>query len=425
MVDRSLVINFGAGPSALPDDVLAEATQGLLNFAGTGIGITEISHRSKEFAAVSSELEQLVRSQLEVPPTHHILFMQGGGSMQFSAVVLNMLARYRLLHPADASGTQQPASFDYVVTGSWSKKAYEEAKRLLAHAHPETRVHVAADGRRHSSDGKSFECIPAHDAYTFSPDPALIYYCENETVDGVQFASGSDASSESSFPFHLAKKAVKGNELLPLVGDYSSSFMSRRIPRLADHAIIFAGAQKNIGPSGLTILIVREDCLVDVDAAAAVGGASGGMSIPITLAYKTYSDSKSLYNTPPTFAIYVAALVLRRMANHGGLAAVEEVNQRKQQALYNVIREGQAKGAFTLKVKEGSQSWMNVVFVCRDSLTEKSLLSASEAQGFLAMKGHRSVGGIRVSIYNAISETQVTRLVNFLKQFLDEMQGGI
>jgi len=253
----------------------------------------------------------------------------------------------------------------------------------------------------------------------------LIYYCENETVDGVQFASGSDASSESSFPFHLAKKAVKGNELLPLVGDYSSSFMSRRIPRLADHAIIFAGAQKNIGPSGLTILIVREDCLVDVDAAAAVGGASGGMSIPITLAYKTYSDSKSLYNTPPTFAIYVAALVLRRMANHGGLAAVEEVNQRKQQALYNVIREGQAKGAFTLKVKEGSQSWMNVVFVCRDSLTEKSLLSASEAQGFLAMKGHRSVGGIRVSIYNAISETQVTRLVNFLKQFLDEMQGGI
>ncbi|KLO18641.1 phosphoserine aminotransferase [Schizopora paradoxa] len=420
MVDRAKVINFGAGPSALPDDVLAEATQGLLNFAGTGIGITEISHRSKEFAAVNAELEQLIRTQLEVPPTHHILFMQGGGSMQFSAVVLNMLARYRLLHPASAGGDPQPASLDYVVTGSWSKKAFEEAKRMLAQAQPEVRVHIAADGRRHSSDGKSFESIPPHDAYSFSPDPALIYYCENETVDGVQFASGSDASSESTFPFHLAKQAVKGSELLPLVGDHSSSFMSRRIPHLADHAIIFAGAQKNIGPSGLTILIVREDCLVDVDAAAVVGGGFWGLSIPLTLAYKTYSDSKSLYNTPPTFAIYVAVLVLRRMLNSGGLTSVEEANDRKRTALYDVIKESEAKGIFKLKVKEGSQSWMNVVFVCKDPSTEKQLLSAGEAQGFLAMKGHRYVVGIRISIYNAITEAQVTRLVEFLRRFSRE-----
>jgi len=423
MVDRSQVINFGAGPSALPDDVLAEATQGLLNFAGTGIGITEISHRSKEFAAVNAELEQLVRTQLGVPPTHHILFMQGGGSMQFSAVVLNMLARYRLLHPADASGNPQHASLDYVVTGSWSKKAHEEAKRMLAQAQPEVRVHIAADGRRHSSDGKSFECVPPHDAYTFSPDPALIYYCENETVDGVQFASGSETGT--SFPFNLAKEAAKGSSLLPIVGDYSSSFMSRRIPRLADHAVIFAGAQKNIGPSGLTILIVREDCLIDVDAAAVVGGGVGGITIPVTLAYKTYSDSNSLYNTPPTFAIYVAMLVLRRMAASGGLVAVEEVNDRKQSALYKAIRDGEAKGLFKLKVKEGSQSWMNAVFVCKDSSIEKNLVSAGEAQGFLAMKGHRSVGGIRVSIYNAISEAQVSRLVTFLQQFVDEMHGGV
>lgn len=367
-------INFGAGPSALPDSVLEEATKALLDFQGTGIGITEISHRSKEFTAVISRLEQLVRTQLNVPPTHHVLFSQGGGSQQFSSVVVNMQARHRLLNP---NVRAEDSVMDYVVTGSWSKKAVEEARRLSGGA----RVNVVADSRVHSPDGKSFESIPPHSTFKFSEDPVLIYYCENETVDGVQFSA--EEGAPTSFPFHLLPEG--GNKLLPLVADYSSSFMSRPIPRLMDHAIIFAGAQKNIGPSGLTIMIVREDCLVDVDAAAKMGATP----VPRMLAYKTYADSANLYNTPPTFAIYVAMLVLERMEKQGGLSVVEAANQRKQESLYNAVKEGEAKGIFRLKVKEGSRSWMNCVFVGKDKAIEAEFLNAGDTQGFKAMKGHR------------------------------------
>jgi len=240
----------------------------------------------------------------------------------------------------------------------------------------------------------------------------LVYYCENETVEGVQFAA--DESAPGGFPHHLLSDASGEGKIPPLVADYSSSFMSRRIPRLAEHAVIFAGAQKNIGPSGLSILIVRQDCIVDVNAAAVLGATP----VPLTLAYKTYFDSDSLYNTPPTFAVYVAMLVLRRMQAAGGLSVVEATNKRKMEKLYAVIKEGEAKGVLKLKVKEGSRSWMNVVFSGKDAETEAALLSAGEAQGFKAMKGHRSVGGLRVSIYNAITEEQVDKLVTFLRQFI-------
>lgn len=375
-MDRTQVINFGAGPSALPESVLEDATKALLNFQNTGIGITEISHRSKEFGEVVAHLEQLIRTQLDVPETHHILFTQGGGSQAFSSVVLNMQARHRLLHP---HLTDEERTMDYVVTGSWSKKAAEEARRLGG-----GQVKIVADGREHSSDKKSFEGIPPHDAFQFSEDPLLIYYCENETVDGVQFSAAE--GSASAFPYHLLPHKY-GKIPPPLVADYSSSFMSRKIPRLVDHAIIFAGAQKNIGPSGLTILIVRDDCLVDVDAAAKMGATP----VPITLAYKTYADSKSLYNTPPTFAVYVAMLVLERMKESGGLSAVEEINKRKEEKLYAVVKEAEEKGLFRLKVKEGSRSWMNVVFIGKDAETEQAFLEAGEAAGFKAMKGHRYV----------------------------------
>ncbi|EMD38360.1 hypothetical protein CERSUDRAFT_113523 [Gelatoporia subvermispora B] len=394
------VINFGAGPSALPVSVLEEATQGLLNFQGTGIGIAEISHRSKEFQAFISNLEASIRTQLDVPSTHHILFTQGGGSGQFSAVVLNMLARYRLLHP---ERTAEDAVMDYVVTGSWSKKAAEEARRLGG-----GRVNVVVDSRGHSKDGKAFDNIPPHDAFQFSEDPALIYYCENETVDGVEFSH--EESSPASFPFHL----LKTDALVPLVADYSSSFMCRPIPRLADHAIIYAGAQKNIGPAGLTILIVRQDCIVDVDTAAKLGAAP----VPITMSYKTLADSGSLYNTPSVLPIYIAGLVLDRMQRHGGLKHYEETNRRKALKVYDVLKEGEAVGIFRGKVQEGAGSWMNVVFEVVGADAEKEFLDGAEKRGMKGLKGHRSVGGIRVSLYNAVTEQEVDQFVEYAREFI-------
>ncbi|KAJ7063182.1 pyridoxal phosphate-dependent transferase [Mycena amicta] len=394
----SRVINFGAGPSALPESVLHEAARGLLDFNGTGIGIAEISHRSKEFTAFLAQVENLIRTQLDVPPTHSILFTQGGGTGQFSAIVLNLLARHRLLHPDLAN---EDRVLDYVITGSWSRKATEEARRLGG-----GRVNVAVDARPYAKDAKSFDNIPPHNAYTFSPNPALIFYCENETVDGVQFSS--DPSSPASFPFHLLPQ----DALVPLVADYSSSFMSRPIPRLADHAVIYAGAQKNIGPAGLTILIVRKDCLVDVDAAAKLGAAP----VPITMAYKTLADNASVYNTPSVLPIYISGLVLRRMKELGGVQYFEALNKRKADKLYAVIQDGETKGVFTAKVKEGSRSLMNVVFdVVRD---EAKFIAGAEAKGMQAIKGHRSVGGIRISLYNAVTEEQTDAVVEYMKEFI-------
>ncbi|KAF7295035.1 Phosphoserine aminotransferase [Mycena indigotica] len=396
----SRVINFGAGPSALPESVLQEAALGLLDFDGTGIGIAEISHRSKQFTAFLNDVESLICTQLEVPPTHSILFTQGGGTGQFSAIVLNLLARHRLLHPDLAN---EDRVLDYVITGSWSKKATEEARRLGG-----GRVNVVVDARPYSKDAKSFDNIPPHNTYTFSPDPALIYYCENETVDGVQFSS--DVSSPNSFPFHLLPQ----EGLLPLVADYSSSFMSRPITRLADHAVIYAGAQKNIGPAGLTIIIVRNDCLVDVDAAAKLGA----IPVPISMSYKTLADGNSVYNTPPVLPIYISGLVLRRMKELGGVQYFEQLNKRKADKLYAAIQAGEDKGLFKAKVQEGSRSLMNVVFdVIGD---EAKFVAGAEEKGMKAIKGHRSVGGIRISLYNAVTEEQTDAIVEYMKQFVSD-----
>ncbi|KAL1756486.1 pyridoxal phosphate-dependent transferase [Schizophyllum commune] len=399
MSAEARAINFGAGPSALPQSVLEETAKGLLNFEGTGIGIAEISHRSKEFTAYVRNLESLIREQLEVPPTHHIIFTQGGGTGQFSAVVLNMLARHRLLHP---ELTDEERILDYVITGSWSKKACEEAKRLGG-----GRVNVVADGRKHSADGKSFKSIPPPDAYTFSDNPALIYYCENETVDGVQFAH---TPGPTAFPYDRLPK----NALVPLVADYSSSFMSRPIPRLADHAIIYAGAQKNIGPAGLTILIVRQDCVVDVDAAAKLGA----VPTPITMSYKTLVESGSLYNTPSVLPLYMTGLVVQRMKQLGGLPYFEQTNKTKAEKVYAVLKEGEAKGKLRGKVQEGSGSWMNVVFDVLGEGEEAKFLAGAEARNLKGLKGHRSVGGIRASLYNAVTEEDTDKLVDYIKEFI-------
>lgn len=399
---ESRAINFGAGPSALPTSVLQEATKGLLNFNETGIGIAEISHRSKEFTAYLQGVEQNIRKLLDVQPTHSILFTQGGGSTQFSAVVLNMLARHRLLHP---QLTDKDRVLDYVVTGSWSKKAAEEARRM-----GESTVNIAADSRKYSKDQKSFDNIPTADVYSFSSDPALIYYCANETVDGVEFSA--EDTSPASFPFHLLPK----NALVPLVGDYSSSFMSRPIPHLSDHAIIYAGAQKNVGPAGLTILIVRNDCIVDVDAAARLGATP----VPICLSYKTLADNNSMYNTPPVLSIYITGLVLEYMIQLGGLDYYAELTNRKSKKLYHVLKDGETKGIFKGKVKEGSGSQMNVVFdVLGEGLLAKFIAGAEE-RGMKGLKGHRSVGGVRVSLYNAVTEEETDQLISYMEQFAEQ-----
>ncbi|KAI0636919.1 phosphoserine aminotransferase [Trametes polyzona] len=405
--DHGRVINFGAGPSALPLSVLEETQKGLLNFAGTGIGIAEISHRSKEFQAFLTEFEHNIRTQLDVPPTHRILFTQGGGTAQFSAVVLNLLARYRLLRP---QATAADTVLDYVVTGSWSKKAAEEARRLSGGT---ATVRTVVDARVYSKDGKSFDNIPPHAEFAFSEDPALIYYCENETVDGVEFSH--DPQSPASFPFHLLKQ----DALVPLVADYSSSFMCRPIPRLADHAVIYAGAQKNIGPAGLTVLIVREDCIVDVDAATKLGAAP----VPLILSYKTLADSGSLYNTPSVLAIYMAGLVVKRMKEQGGVPYYEEVNRRKAKKLYAAIHEGEQKGVFRRKVQQGSESWMNAVFEVLGEGAEKRFLDGAEKEGMKGLKGHRSVGGIRVSLYNAVTEEDVDKVIAYMTQFMADHAG--
>jgi phosphoserine aminotransferase len=369
---ESRAVNLSAGPCALPESVLHEAAKGLLNFNGIGVGIAEISHRSPEFTTCIREVEGLIRKQLDVPQTHSILFTQGGASLQFSAIVYNLLARHRLLHP-DLPESER--MMDYVLTGLFSDLAHREAQRLGG-----GRVNVVVDARAHSQDGKSWDNIPPHDAYRFSPDPALIFYCENETVDGVQFSN--DAASV--FPFHLLPEDV----LLPLVGDYSSSFMSRPIPRLADHAVIFASAQKNIGPAGVTVLIVRNDCLVDVEAAAKLGAAP----VPYAMAYKTLSDNFSLYNTPSVVAIYITGLVLRRSQELGGVQYFEEVNKRKAEKLYAVLKEGESKGVLRLRVKEGhGRSLMNVVFDFGDRDVEARFVSGAEARNIKGIKGHPCV----------------------------------
>ncbi|GJE91650.1 phosphoserine aminotransferase [Phanerochaete sordida] len=397
------VVNFGAGPAPLPLSVLEEAQGALLNFNNSGIGIAEISHRSPEFLAFRARTDARIRTQLAVPRTHHILFTQSGASAQFAAAVTNLLARHRLLHP-DAAPADTP--LDYVVTGTWSARAAAEARRLTAPgAH--ARVHIAADARTHSPAG-AFDGLPPRTAYAFSAAPALVYYCENETVEGVQFSSAP--ASPGAFPFDALPPGAA------LVGDYSSSFMSRAIPRLGEHALVYACAQKNVGPAGVTVLLVREDCLVDVEAAAR----AGALPVATLDAPKTHADARSLYNTPSVFALYVTGLVLAHMERMGGVPYYEALSRRKALKVYAAVREGQERGVCRRAGREGSESWMNVVFTAPGEGAEQRFLDGAKARGMAGIKGHRFVGGIRVSLYNAVTEEHVDKLVEYMKWFIAE-----
>ncbi|KIJ69222.1 hypothetical protein HYDPIDRAFT_105820 [Hydnomerulius pinastri MD-312] len=372
MSDRA--INFGAGPSALPEDVLIEAGKGLLNFQNTGIGIAEISHRSEEFDKFLWEVEEDIKTLLQIPEGYKVLFTQGGGTTQFSAVVLNMLARHNSL---EGRRPGEPV-MDYVVTGSWSQKAMKEARRLGG-----GKVNVVVNAQTTSEDGKkTFNHIPHRDTYTdkFSKDPAFVYYCANETVDGVEF--NDDLNSPTSFPFDALPDDA------PLVADYSSSFMSRPIPRLEKHAVIYAGVQKNLGPAGLTIVIVRDEWANVID-----------NNIPLPLSYKTLSESRSLHNTPPVLSIYITGLVLKRMLKVGEAAGKGNGKQleyyakctnKKASKLYEALKEGEARSVFKSKVAEGSASKMNIVFDVlggEDKLEE--FVSGADRKGMKGVAGHR------------------------------------
>jgi phosphoserine aminotransferase len=321
--------------------------------------------------------------------------------------MLNILAARRIQHKDDKE--YAVPTIDYVVTGSWSSKAYAEAQRLALPPAPGAQP-FAAPRIAATAKPSKFTTLPKQDEYDFSADAAYVYYCENETINGTEFPA-ADAPSEFSFPFDKVPAGV------PVVADYSSSFVSRPIANFDKHAIIVAGAQKNLGPSGATVVIVRKDLLVDTTAAMRLGGIP---PVPIQSEYKTLADNGSLYNTPPTFPIYVSALVLKHLLNQrGGIAGVEAENRAKAEALYASLEAAEAKGAIRCVVREKSaRSWMNVTFeIAGGDDKEKAFLAGAEQRGFRQLKGHRSVGGIRASIYNAVSLESVKLLAAYIDEF--------
>lgn len=365
---RAQTVNLGAGPSCLPAAVLAEATAGLLDYADTGMGVTEISHRSKQFSSLLKESESNFRQLLEIPENYQVLWMQGGGLTQFSATAQNLEAWYRVKN--NYSKPKVPAS--YLVTGGWSSKAVAEAKRLGLDAQ------VAADARKLSQDGKTYGQVPSkpeHFAWPSAQEdkPAYIYYCANETVHGVEM------QAPPAVPDHLKD--------VPIVADMSSNILSRPIP-WAEHnyGIVFAGAQKNVGPSGLTLVIVRKDLIVDLDEAVPLGA----QRVSAMISYKNMADNDSLYNTPPMFSIYVSGLVFQHLLALGGVKAVEETNIKKAKLIYDLI--DASNGFYIPKTDVECRSRMNIVFVLQGGeQTEAAFIKAAEEAGLKQVKGHRSV----------------------------------
>lgn len=365
MPNREEVVNFGAGPSTLPTAVLEKAARGLLNYNDLGMGIAEISHRSKDFKAVYEKTISDFKTLMEVPDTHEVVLMQGGGMGAFSTVVLNLLAAWRLKNPESDAKT----TIDYIVTGSWSNKAAGEAKRLTTDTN--VSVNVALDARKHSQDGKSFSTIPPANQWNYSADPALVYYCDNETVNGVEF--------DKSFPYESLPPNAN------LVADVSSNILSRKID-ISKHAVVYGGAQKNAGIAGVTLVIVRKDLLVDTDAAFKLGGIP---QVPHLCDYKRHADNESMYNTPPMFAIYVSGLTFEHIKSHGGLDEYSKLSDRKSKKVYDVI--DNSNGLYNPKVSVESRSRMNVVFTLPDEDTEKRFLAEADKLGLKNLKGHRCV----------------------------------
>jgi phosphoserine aminotransferase len=350
--------NFSAGPAALPTEVLERAQKELLDWNDSGMSVMEMSHRSKEFLSIAEQAENDLRELVAIPENYKVLFLQGGASSQFAMVVLNLLGN--------------KPSADYINTGQWSKKAIAEAKRFCE-------VNVAA-----TSEDTGFTSIPPRADWQLNPDAAYVHYTPNETIGGVEF--------------HFIPEVGD----VPLVADMSSTILSRPID-VSKYGIIYAGAQKNIGPAGITVVIVREDL---------IGKALPGT--PSMFNYKVHAGAGSMYNTPPTYSWYISGLVFQWLKALGGMKAIAEINQRKAEKLYTTI---DASDFYHNPVDLGCRSWMNVPFTLADESLDSVFLSEAMQAGLLTLKGHRSVGGMRASIYNAMPEAAVNRLIEFMADF--------
>ncbi|KAJ1021648.1 hypothetical protein NDA16_003784 [Ustilago loliicola] len=412
---REQTINLGAGPSSLPTSVLLEAAQGILDYEGTGMGLVELSHRSKTFQKLMDKTEADLRALLNIPDTHAVLFLQGGGTEQFSATALNLLAAHAVKNPDyfKSNGNKVPPC-DYAVTGSWTAKAVKEAARLGA------TTNVAIDSRKVEGANGKFGSIPPISDWKLSPvesKPAMLYYCDNETVDGVEYPN-------PGFPVQDLPEEYR--KQVPLVADCSSNILSRPID-VAAHAIVFFGAQKNVGPAGTTVAIVRKDLIVDPDQ----GVSNGGPRIPTTLVYKTMFDNGSLYNTPPMFAIYASGLVFDDLLrNKGGVAGATERSEKKANLIYGLI--DNSDGVYLPTVRQASaRSRMNITFrISRagenkpDEALEEAFAKNCADENIVQVKGHRSVGGIRTSLYNAVTVEQTQKLADVMTRFMEDVKAG-
>ena len=356
----SQTINFNAGPAMLPRSVLEEVQQELLDYHGRGLSVMEMSHRSKEFMAINAETEQLFKELLAIPAGYRVLFLQGGASTQFAMVPLNFL-------PAGATA-------DFIVTGSWSEKALEEASKI-------GQTHVAA-----TTEGTGYRRVPQRDEIQLSADPIYVHITSNETIAGTQWRTLPTFGGQT------------------LVADMSSDILSRPFD-VAPYGLIYAGAQKNLGPSGLTVVIVREEWLKQVPA-----------SLPSMFRYDIHAKNDSLYNTPPTFAVYITSLVLRWLRDMGGLPEIARRNEAKAAAIYDAI--DASDGFYRGHAEPESRSLMNVTFRLPAEELEKAFLRGAAEQGFIGLAGHRSVGGIRASIYNAVPLEGAAALAGYMREFL-------
>ncbi len=369
----SRTINFNAGPAALPLPALERAREELLDFAGSGMSVMEHSHRGKEYEAVHDEAIALVRELLGVPPSHEVLFLQGGATSLFAEIPMNLLEKGK--------------TAQYLVTGSWGEKALGEAKIVSALFGANVAVQSTGVGE---GKEKNYTRVPAATEVSVDPGAAYMHITSNETIHGVQF----HVDSARPFP---------DTGSVPLIADMSSDFLWRPFD-VSKFGLAYAGAQKNVGPSGVVVVVVSKEVLD-----------RGRKDIPKIFQFRTHAENKSLYNTPPTFGVYMVRNVLAWLKGQGGLAKIEEANRKKADRLYGVIDRN--PGFFRSPVEKESRSVMNVVFRLPSEELEAQFISDAKKKGMVGLKGHRSVGGIRASIYNAASYEWVDALAGFMEEF--------
>ena len=355
------VYNFSAGPSVLPEEVLKRAQSEMLCYKNSGQSVMEMSHRSKEYGEIIQSAEAMLRKIMNIPENYKVLFLQGGASSQFAMVPLNLMTKNK--------------KADFVVTGAWAKKAYKEACRY-------GECNVIA-----SSEDKTFSYIPELDASKFDKDADYFHICMNNTIYGTKFPTLPDTGD------------------VPLVADMSSCILSEPVD-VSKFGVIYAGAQKNMAPAGLTVVIIREDLIGEAQEIT-----------PTMFRYTTHAENNSMFNTPPCYCIYVLGLVLEWLDSLGGLEEMKKINELKANMLYDYL---DSSKMFSATVEKGSRSLMNIPFVTGDADLDKKFIAEATAAGFVNLKGHRSVGGMRASIYNAMPVEGVKALVDFMKKFEEE-----